>query len=94
MARFTIRVVLHDNATWTEYIQLANALARLGVVDVIASDDGRKWKMPPGEYDYVGTLTASQVLDMCKSAAATTGKRHAVFVTSALERAWAGLDLA
>lgn len=91
MANFTIRVVLHD-ASWPEYIQLAAALGIHGVVDVISSDNGLRWKLPPGEYHFTGVMTATQVLDMCKAAASLTGKRHAVFVAEAIELAWAGLD--
>lgn len=92
MARFTIRVVLHDNASREEYEQLETALAARNIIDVITADDGTRYKMPPAEYQCQGEITASQVRDLCVAAAKTTGKRHAVLVTESKNRAWTGLD--
>lgn len=91
MARFTIRVVLHGNATWDDYEQLSSALAEKHITDVITNDDGVKYKMPPAEYQCHGELTAAQVRDICVTAATTTGKPHAVLVTQSAGRAWIGL---
>ncbi|RYE42634.1 MAG: hypothetical protein EOP24_31945 [Hyphomicrobiales bacterium] len=91
MARFTIRVVLHDNATWADYEQLESALAARNITDVITADDGRRFKMPPAEYQCHGDLTSVQVQQICVEAATTTGKRHAVLVTESNSRAWVGL---
>lgn len=92
MANFTIRVVLHGNATWDDYEKLASELANRNIIDVITSSEGIKYKMPPAEYQCHGDLTASQVRDICVDAAKTTGKKHAVFVTESNSRAWIGLE--
>ena len=92
MAYFTIRVVLHDGASWDDYHQLARALAARNISDVIVSDDGVGYKMPPAEYQCQGDLTAEQVRQICAVAAQTTGKRHAILVTEAKTRSWSGLD--
>lgn len=91
MARFTIRVELHD-ADRDDYEQLETALAERGITDIIVSDDGVRYKMPPAEYQCLGDLTAEQVRQMCANAAQTTGKRHAILVTEAKARSWSGLD--
>ena len=94
MAQFTIRVVLHENATWSDYELLASELADRNVTDVITSSDGIKYKMPPAEYQCHGDLTAAQVRDICAEAARMTGKKHAVLVTKSSSRAWTGLEKA
>lgn len=93
MAKFTIRVVLHDNATWDDYEQLSSALAAQNITDVITTAEGVKYKMPPAEYQCHGELTAVQVRDICIAAAKTTGKPHAVLVTKSTARAWSGLKV-
>lgn len=93
MARFTVRVVLHDGPTRDDYDQLALALAQRNITDVIFSDDGVGYKMPPAEYQCQGDLTAEQVRQVCAVAAQTTGKRHAILVTEAKTRSWSGLDV-
>lgn len=93
MARFTIRVELH-NATAKDYTTLATALAAKNITDVITADDGNKYKMPPAEYQCYGELTAVQVRDIAATAAQTTRKKHAILVTEATSRAWIGLDKA
>lgn len=92
MALFTIRVVLHDNATWQDYSNLASNMAARGMVDVVVSDDGRKFKLPPAEYTWSGDATIVQVHQAADEAAAKTGKRHAIFVSEATKRWWTGLE--
>ncbi|MET3382708.1 hypothetical protein [Variovorax paradoxus] len=92
MADFTIRVVLHDNATWQDYTNLASNMAARGMVDVIIADDGRRYKLPPAEYTYSGNATINQVRSSAVDAAAKTGKRNAVLVTQATGRSWNGLE--
>lgn len=92
MTQFTIRVVLHDNATWDDYIRLANALASVNVTDILTADDGTQYKMPPAEYQCHGELNASQVLHIVETAAKTVGKRYSVLVTQSAGRTWTGLE--
>lgn len=91
MARFTTRVVLHD-ANWLHYGQLYPEMAKYGFTDEIVGDDGRVYKMPPGEYDVLTDFTAIEVRTWARAAADATGCKNAVFVTEAGLRAWVGLD--
>lgn len=92
MARFTVRVVLHDKATWDDYEILSAALAKQNITDVLISDDGVKYKMPPAEYQCEGDITKADVLIHCKNAAESTGKKYSLLVTESNGRTWAGLD--
>src|SRR5690349_20426124 len=92
MANFTVRVELH-NAQWSDYDQLHAAMEQKGFLRQITSDDGKTYQMPWAEYNGTAKLTSSQVRDIAKSAADTTGKQNSVFVTEAVTRAWIGLPL-
>lgn len=92
MAEFTVRVVLHDKATWDDYETLAAALAEKNITDVLTSDDGVKYKMPPAEYQCRGDITKADVLTHCRNAAGSTGKKYSVLVTESNGRTWVGLD--
>lgn len=92
MADFTIRVVLHDNATWQDYQNLATYLAAIGVVDVIQADDGKRYKMPPAEYTCSGPEDGAVVRQAVQGAANRVGKRTSILVTQAAGRYWSGLD--
>jgi len=48
--------------------------------------------MPWAEYNGSGALSSAQVRDIAHTAANTTGKANAVFVTEAQTRAWIGLQ--
>lgn len=91
MVCFTIRVLLHGNATWFDYAQLSTKLAEHNIIDVITSNDGVKYKLPPAEYQCHSGLSATQARDICVAVAKTIGKSHAVLVTKSKERAWVGL---
>lgn len=93
MARYTIRIELHD-ATWDNYVQMAKHLAAQGITDVISSDEGVRYKMPPAEYAYDGSATRAQVLEMAKSSAAKVVRAYAVLVTESAGRTWHGLEKA
>ncbi len=90
MSAYTIRIELHD-ATWQNYVDLANDLARVGVTDLITASNGTTYKMPPAEYNYEGQALIDQVLNAAKAAADRTGRANAVFVTEAAQRKWVGL---
>lgn len=90
MANFTVRVELH-HAEWADYERLHAAMQQKGFSRQITSDDGKKYHMPWAEYNGAGNLTSSQVRDIARGAADSTGKQNAVFVTEAVSRAWIGL---
>ena len=93
MANFTVRVELHK-AEWADYDRLHAAMEQKGFSRQITSDDGKAYHMPWAEYNGAGNLACSQVRDIAKAAADSTGKQSAVFVTEAVSRAWAGLATA
>jgi hypothetical protein len=92
MADFTVRVVLHDNATWQDYQNLAAHLAAIGVVDVIQGGDGRRYKMPPAEYTCSGVEDGETVRQAVQGAANRVGKRNSILVTKSAGRYWSGLE--
>ncbi len=92
MADFTVRVVLHDNATWQDYQNLAANLAVIGVVDVIQGDDGLRYKMPPAEYTCSGLEDGAAVRQAVQGVANRVGKHTSIFVTKSDGRFWSGLD--
>lgn len=91
MARYTIRIELLD-ATWDEYEAMYELLAKVGIVDSIADSTGATYRLPPAEYNYDGTATRAQVVDMAKSAASAVVGKYRVFVTESAGRAWHNLE--
>lgn len=91
MARFTVRIELH-NATWDDYKEMYKHLEKQGITDVIAADDGQKYKLPPAEYNYEGNASRTQVLKMAKASAAKVSRSYAVVVTESAGRTWYGLS--
>ena len=92
MASFTVRVELH-NANYTDYETLHAAMEEQGFSRFITSDNGQTYRMPWAEYTGSGNLSCERVRDIARTAANTTGKGNAVFVTEAQSRAWVGLPL-
>jgi Endoribonuclease GhoS len=90
MPQFTVRVELH-HATWTDYEALHSAMATKGFSRQITSDEGKTYQLPLAEYNASANLTASEVRDIARTAANTTGKQSAVLVTAG-DRAWVGLQ--
>jgi hypothetical protein len=91
MANFTVRVELHQ-ATITDYQTLHAAMEQQGFSRFITSDGGQTYHMPWAEYNGSGNLSSAQVRDIARTAANTTGKANAIFVTEAQTRAWVGLQ--
>jgi hypothetical protein len=90
MARFTVRIELHE-AQWADYDALHAAMERQGFSRTITSDEGLAYQLPWAEYNGVANLTSSQIRDIAKNVADTTRKRNSVLVTEANARAWSGL---
>lgn len=93
MAMFTIRVELHD-ATWQDYNDLAKRLAQHGIIDVITADNGKRYKLPPAEYNFVGNATVQQVHDAVVAVAGALGRRFGVVINEVTNRSWQGLSFA
>ena len=59
---------------------------------LIKADRGKTYHLPWAEYDGAGNLTNSQVRDIARAAADSTGKRNAILVTESSGRSWIGLE--
>jgi len=94
MARFTVRVVLHNNATWDDYNLLHVELGKRNLIDVITGDNGVIYRLPPAEYYGEGPVTAARCREIAAEAAQLIGKRYSIFVTEGEIRSWQGLDRA
>jgi hypothetical protein len=90
MARFTVRIELHD-AQWADYDTLHAAMERQGFSRLITADDGQRYQLPWAEYDGTANITSMDILGIAQSAANSTGKRNSILVTEAKSRAWSGL---
>jgi hypothetical protein len=91
LATFTTRVELHK-AYEDDYEILHAAMEQGGFSRQITSDDGVTYHLPTAEYNYVGSKTRSQVLELVKGAASGTNKKFAVLVTESNGRLWFGLQ--
>ena len=86
MANFTVRVELHQ-ANYTDYDALHTAMEAQGFSRSITADNGQTYRLPWAEYNGSGALSSAQVREIARTAAKTTGKANAVFVTEAQTRA-------
>lgn len=92
MAYFTIRVELHG-ASAADYTLLHEQMGAMGFTDIIVGDNGIRYKMSPGEYNFEGTATIQQVIAAAETAASRTNRKWAVFVSEAVKRMWEGLHI-
>lgn len=92
MKSFIIRVELHS-ATSKHYDELAKNLAAIGIVDTIRGNDGRRYKLPPAEYNYEGAVTLQQVYNSVTGVASKVIANYAVLVTESNGCKWAGLPV-
>lgn len=93
MAQFTVRIELHE-AQWADYDALHAGMERQGFSRLIAADDGRIYQLPWAEYNGTANLSSSEIRDIARGVANTTGKTNSVLVTEGTSRAWWGLTIA
>jgi thymidine phosphorylase len=93
MASFTTRVELHG-AISSDYETLHQKMAAQGFSRIITADDGKRYWLPPAEYNYEATATRDQVLAKARAAASQVKTSFAVVVTEAGARTWYGLKAA
>jgi len=86
-------MVLID-ADWDDYQNLHDRMGQQGFSKTITSSDGIVYDLPDAEYNIVGALTKSDVMERAKNAARGTGKKFQVLVTEAVSRSWWNLDKA
>lgn len=93
MAMFTIRVELHG-AESKHYDLLAELLAPAAISNIVTADDGSRYRLPSGEFDWVGEATKEEVLDAIAAAADHTQLQYSILISQATERIWANLPAA
>lgn len=91
MTSYTTRIELHK-AQDGDYGKLHAAMEKKGVTRTIESDDGTVYQLPTAEYNFIGTETRKEVLELAKNAAATVRPKYAVLVTQSAGRTWSGLE--
>lgn len=89
MAKFTTRVELHD-ADDSDYDELHKYMREEGFTRTIEGD-GKKYRLPPAEYNRVADLTCDDVRSAAARAARRTGRDYGVLVTEGT-RCWLGLE--
>ena len=89
MAKFTTRVELHD-ADDTDYDDLHEYMRDEGFTRTIEAD-GKRYRIPPAEYNRVAELSCDDVRSAAVRAAKKTGKTYEVLVTEGT-RCWIGLE--
>jgi hypothetical protein len=77
MAKFMVRVVLHDRPTASDYDRLDVAMCESGFLQELAGKRSA-YHLPNGEYWYKGKTTASDVRMRAASAARTVGREFGV----------------
>jgi hypothetical protein len=68
-------------------------MERQGFSRTIRADDGTVYHLPTAEYDFNGYITANDVLERAKSAAASVKSSYAAIVSEAVRRTWYGLPI-
>lgn len=91
MARFTVRVELHD-ADWKDYTKLHERMYAQGFNDEVSGGEGIRYKLPPAEYNFDGAADRDQILAKAKTAASGVVRKFAVLVTESAGRSWEGLE--
>ena len=91
MAKFTVRVELHD-ADEDDYEKLHEYMEEAGFLRTVASGDGKKYHLPPAEYNLEVNMTRDAVRESGSKAAKRTGKEFAILVTESAGRCWLNLQ--
>ena len=90
---YTVRVELH-NASWDDYETLHAEMENRGFARTITGNNGVTYQLPTAEYNASSQMDAVGVREVASEAAKATGRKYAVLVTVAGQRAWVGLQSA
>ncbi len=90
MARFTVRVELHD-ATQDDYERLQELMQAAGFFRTIKGEDGTKFHLPSSEYNFEGSIDINTVRERAKGAARGTRRDFDLLVTESIRRRWYNL---
>ena len=93
MSSFTVRVELRDHPAGDDYDTLHKAMEAEGFSRTIDNGNGVIYRLPTAEYNFIGDLSNSEVIDKAKRAADQTGKAYCVLVTESKGRRWVNLEL-
>jgi hypothetical protein len=89
--KYLVRVELHS-ASYSDYEMLHKAMAAAGFQRTIRADDGTLYYLPTAEYVIETSQIGERVRVAADSAAARTGKPHAVLVVRYDLAWWQGLS--
>lgn len=87
MAQYIICIELHE-AGWGNFLEMYKHLAVEGIKDIIASDEGIKYKLPSAECNYEGGATREVVLEMAKCSTRKGARSCSVLVTGSNGCEW------
>lgn len=94
MEKFTARVELH-NPEDGDYRKLHEEMKKEGFTRVILNsndkNDTKRYRLPPGEYNYVGEATKYDILEKAKNAASAISSSFEVLITKSSGRTWHNL---
>lgn len=91
MARFTVRVELHDGEGM--YDDLHEEMEERKFKKTIKNDKtGKVYELPEAEYNIEGDFTKYVVLNKAKAAVAAIELTASILVTESLGRTWSGLE--
>ncbi len=91
MKSYTICVQLNGNAPGEIYDRLHGVMERIGAARTIVADDGQRYWLPHGEYDFSALENTVAVQRTMSATVKTIWADCEVFVTEAGVRAWSGL---
>lgn len=91
MSLYIARVELHSGQYIPDFVVLHNAMQTEGFKRLIASDSGKIYHLPRGEYSILTNKDRLQVLDAVKRAVAITGRSAEILVTESAGCRWDGL---
>jgi hypothetical protein len=93
MARFTVRVELHGDASGEVYKTLHTAMEMEGFTRTITETaTGLEFQLPMAEYNITADRTKSQILSSAKRAARQVNRSFSILVTKSAGRIWYNLD--
>lgn len=91
MSNFTIRVLVHDE-TDDSIKELNEVMRTYGFKPTIASDSGKVFLLPSGEFSYSGDIDRKDLMERVKASAGQIGKKYSVLITESRGRAWYNLS--
>jgi len=90
MSNFTIRISVQGEDDDSKR-ELYEVMESYGFKRTIASDSGKIYKLPDGEFSFTGTIDRRTLLETVKASAGQIGKRYSVLITESKGRTWYNL---